>query len=219
MRTNFAALPARHLVHQGKVAASMGNTAVQALLQRFLPRSPPPLVLPGKEVAARVLPRSPALVRDYVRHVGGDPAAYARTIPPHMFPQWSVPLAAQTLEGLPYPAMLFHNGRLRAQNAPAADWRANLDVQALARDSWRRGELTAPPGGEEDADVLERFDAALARALARAGRGVVGIVTHHGMLRIVATRAGVDVHSLIPNLGGFWFDVAGGALINPELLE
>src|SRR5437762_1627853 len=42
------------------------------------------------------------------------------------------------LEGLPYPAMLFHNGRLRAENAPAADWRANLDVQALARDSWRR---------------------------------------------------------------------------------
>ena len=42
------------------------------------------------------------------------------------------------LEGLPYPALLFHNGRLRAQNAPAADWRANLDVQALARDSWRR---------------------------------------------------------------------------------
>jgi broad specificity phosphatase PhoE len=87
------------------------------------------------------------------------------------------------------------------------------------RDSWRRGELTAPPGGEEDADVLERFDTALARALASAGRGVVGIVTHHGMLRIVATRAGVDVHSLIPNLGGFWFDVAGGALTNPEPLH
>ena len=44
------------------------------------------------------------------------------------------------LEGLPYPAMLFHNGRLRAQNVPAGDWRANLDVQALARDSWRRGQ-------------------------------------------------------------------------------
>jgi two-component system phosphate regulon sensor histidine kinase PhoR len=44
------------------------------------------------------------------------------------------------LEGLPYPAMLFRNGRLRAQNVPAADWRANLDVQALARDSWRRGQ-------------------------------------------------------------------------------
>ena len=44
------------------------------------------------------------------------------------------------LEGLPYPAMLFRNGRLRAQNVPAADWLANLDVQALARDSWRRGQ-------------------------------------------------------------------------------
>ena len=32
------------------------------------------------------------------------------------------------------------------------------------------------------------------------------------MLRVVATRAGVDVHTLIPNLGGFWFDVVDGAL-------
>ena len=87
------------------------------------------------------------------------------------------------------------------------------------RDSWRRGELAAPPGGEEDVDVLERFDAALARALARAGRGVVGIVTHHGILRIVAARAGIDVHTLIPNLGGFWFDVAGGAMTNAQPLE
>jgi glucosyl-3-phosphoglycerate phosphatase len=87
------------------------------------------------------------------------------------------------------------------------------------RDAWRRGELTAPPGGEEDVDVLERFDAALSRALAQAGHGVVGIVTHHGMLRIVARRAGVDVHALIPNLGGFWFDVVGGRLANAEPLE
>src|SRR5438477_227563 len=64
------------------------------------------------------------------------------------------------------------------------------------------------------------LDAPLTPAgLARAGRGVVGIVTHHGVLRIVATRAGVDVHTLIPNLGGFWFDVAGGALINAEPVE
>ena len=87
------------------------------------------------------------------------------------------------------------------------------------RDAWRRGELTAPPGGEEDVDVLERFDAALSRALAQAGHGVVGIVTHHGMLRSVATRAGVDVHELIPNLGGFWFDVVRGQLANAEPLE
>ena len=59
---------------------------------------------------------------------------------------WGVQLWGQRqqrrrlLEGLPYPAMLFRNGHLRAQNAPAADWRANLDVLALARDSWRRGQ-------------------------------------------------------------------------------
>ena len=42
------------------------------------------------------------------------------------------------------------------------------------RAAWRRGELTAPPGGEEDADVLARFDAALAaRARARRHRGRV----------------------------------------------
>ncbi|HEV7526354.1 MAG TPA: histidine phosphatase family protein [Acidimicrobiia bacterium] len=87
------------------------------------------------------------------------------------------------------------------------------------RDAWRRGELTAPPGGEEDVDVLARFDEGLARVLAHAGSGIACIVTHHGMLRIVARRAGVDVHAVIPNLGGFWFDVVNGSLANPETLD
>ena len=64
--------------------------------------------------------------------------------------------------------------------------------------------------------MLARFDAALGRALEHTGTGIVGIVTHHGMLRLVATRAGVDVHSLIPNLGGYWFDVVDGTLKNAE---
>lgn len=87
------------------------------------------------------------------------------------------------------------------------------------RDAWRRGELTAPPGGEEDVDALARFDEGLARVLAHAGSGIACIVTHHGMLRIVARRAGVDVHAVIPNLGGFWFDVVNGSLANPETLD
>jgi broad specificity phosphatase PhoE len=87
------------------------------------------------------------------------------------------------------------------------------------RAAWRRGELTAPPGGEEDVDVLARFDEALARVLQHAGIGVACVVTHHGMLRIVASRAGADVGTLIPNLGGFWFDVAAGTLKNPEPLS
>ncbi len=84
------------------------------------------------------------------------------------------------------------------------------------RAAWRRGELAAPPGGEEDGDVLRRFDAALARVLDHAGHGIACIVTHHGMLRLVATRAGVDVHALIPNLGGYWFDVVNASLQNAE---
>ena len=52
------------------------------------------------------------------------------------------------------------------------------------RAAWRRGELSAPPGGEEDVDVLVRFDDALERVLAHAGKGIACIVTHHGMLRL-----------------------------------
>jgi broad specificity phosphatase PhoE len=86
------------------------------------------------------------------------------------------------------------------------------------RAAWRRGEVTAPPGGEDDADVLARFDTALAAALAHVGIGVLGIVTHHGILRLVANRAGADVRTVIPNLGGFWFDVVDGTLTNAEPL-
>lgn len=42
------------------------------------------------------------------------------------------------LEGLPYPALLFERDQLQAHNAPAAAWRDNLDVLALARDAWQR---------------------------------------------------------------------------------
>lgn len=84
------------------------------------------------------------------------------------------------------------------------------------RAAWRRGELDAPPGGETDAQALARFDAALHRALAHVGDGLLMIVTHHGVLRVVATRAGADIHAVIPNLGGFWFDVDDGALAHAE---
>jgi 2,3-bisphosphoglycerate-dependent phosphoglycerate mutase/probable phosphoglycerate mutase len=87
------------------------------------------------------------------------------------------------------------------------------------RAAWRHGALAAPPGGEHDDQVLERFDAALTRALAHAGPSVVAIVTHHGLLRLVATRAGADVHTLIPNLGGYWFDVVDGRVAAPVALD
>ena len=75
------------------------------------------------------------------------------------------------------------------------------------------------PAASSTASCSSRFDGALLRALAHVGDGMLGIVTHGGILRTVATRAGVDVHTLIPNLGGFWFDVVDGVLCNPIAVD
>jgi glucosyl-3-phosphoglycerate phosphatase len=82
-------------------------------------------------------------------------------------------------------------------------------------EQWRHGVIERPPGGENDEDALRRFDTALVRALAHVGTGMLGIVTHGGVLRAAARRAGTDVHTVVPNLGGFWFDVIDGELRNP----
>jgi probable phosphoglycerate mutase len=82
------------------------------------------------------------------------------------------------------------------------------------RDAWRRGEIHCPPGGETDTVVFERFDAAMARV--RAGALPAVLVTHGGVLRLIATRAGVAVDELMPNLGGYWFSCNGDGLADPE---
>ena len=83
--------------------------------------------------------------------------------------------------------------------------------------AWRRGELTTVPGGEDDDAVLARFDEAIVGALTTGFPALV--VTHHGGLRLVATRAGADVHALIPNLGGYWFTVEESRLADPTPLD
>jgi broad specificity phosphatase PhoE len=80
------------------------------------------------------------------------------------------------------------------------------------RAAWRRGEVSAPPGGETDAAVLERVHAALARIDAASPPGPILVVTHHGVLRMLSTQAGVAVTELIPNLGGRWFDLDGAVV-------
>ncbi len=111
------ALPFKHLRHQLPVIASLGSTALHALRAPKTGSAPP--VVPGPEIVKTIAPRPAALVRDYVRHVGGDPAAYRGVLPPHLFPQWGFPLAARTLEGLPYPLARVLNGGCRLEvNAP-----------------------------------------------------------------------------------------------------
>ena len=78
-----------------------------------------PLTLPSAEIVEKIPPLAGDLVRDYVRHVGGDPNAYRGTIPAHLFPQWGFPLAARTLKGIPYPMLKVLNGGCRVeQRAP-----------------------------------------------------------------------------------------------------
>jgi acyl dehydratase len=77
------------------------------------PTGMPPL--PSPEVTAVLPPRPADLVRDYIRHTGGDPTAYKGLVPPHLFPQWGFPLTARTLEGIPYPLVRVLNGGCRLE--------------------------------------------------------------------------------------------------------
>jgi MaoC like domain len=114
------ALSPQHLRHQGRVLAALGGTALEAGLRRLgLSRPAAASAAPGPEIVAEVPAPPAALVRDYLRFVGGDPAAYKGRVPAHLFPHWGIPLAAQTLRGLPYPLMRVMNGGCRLQmNAP-----------------------------------------------------------------------------------------------------
>lgn len=111
----------RHIVHQHRVIGSLSGVVLRAVLQRLERGEKLLEALPGPELEAEIAPLPAALIRDYVRHVNGDPRAYARTVPPHLFPHWSLPLAAQTLRKLPYPLLRVLNGGCRLElNAPLA---------------------------------------------------------------------------------------------------
>ena len=45
------------------------------------------------------------------------------------------------------------------------------------------------------------------------------VVTHGGVLRLIANRAGVPEAALLPNLGGYWFTVEGSRLVDPQPLD
>jgi probable phosphoglycerate mutase len=103
------------------------------------------------------------------------------------------------------------------------EWQGHSREEIVARwprerEAWRRGELAAPPGGETDAEVLDRVHEALARIDATNPPGPVLIVSHHGVVRLLSSQAGVVVTELIPNLGGRWFDWDGTVLHASEAL-
>ncbi len=122
---------------------------------------------------------------------------------------------AEIIAGILGAEVLSHDG-LRERNA--GEWAGHTADEIDERWpglrlAWRRGELARIPGGEEDEHVLARVEPAIAEILT--GPKPALIVTHHGVLRLIATRAGAAIDTLIPNLGGYWFHTDGSVLSNP----
>jgi acyl dehydratase len=107
----------RHVLRQGPMLATLGQTAVTAIIQSLDKNAlnKPALVAPTPEVVRVFPPHANDLLDDYIRHVGGDAKAYAKTVPPHFFPQWAMPVAAATLKDAPYPMTRVLNGGCRME--------------------------------------------------------------------------------------------------------
>jgi hypothetical protein len=117
-----------HVLEQGPVLQALGKAALTSFKKPSASAVPS---MPGPWLEATVRPRSAELLRDYIRHVGGDPAAYRQTVPAHLFPQWTFPLGARLLQGLPYPLTKILNAGCRMeQNAPLP---AGEDLRIRAR--------------------------------------------------------------------------------------
>lgn len=103
----------KQILHQGPV--------IRTLLQAVADAAPlGSLFSPGDARASTrtihkeaLPPRSPDLVKDYVRHVGGEPSWYRGILPAHMFPQWGFPVMTKTLRSLDYSLIKILNAGCR----------------------------------------------------------------------------------------------------------
>jgi len=128
------ALPTKHIIHQRAVIASLGGTVLSAALSSLRKsgsKATTPPATPGPEIRQTIAARPTSLVRDYIKHVGGDPSAYKGVLPPHLLPQWGFPLAAKTLRDIPYPMQRVLNGGCRLEvNGPLpADEALNVSAR------------------------------------------------------------------------------------------
>jgi acyl dehydratase len=131
----------RHILEQGPVLRALASVAVAVVSGR--PKQAP--VVPGPWVSATLPPRSPALIRDYLRHVGGDPSWYRDRLPAHLFPQWGFPLASQALSVVPYPLERVMNAGCRFEQHAALPASEPLEVKARIEsidDDGRRALIT-----------------------------------------------------------------------------
>lgn len=163
--------------HQLPMLATIGRAVVGALKQRVRPA--PDVQLPGPVLTERVSPRDPALVASFLAHVGSRPGTWEGQLPPHFFPQWTFPLLARGLEGLPYSPLTMLNGgcRLTVNRALPMDEALDIEVQltdieddgrlAVMTERCTTGTATAPKALE-----IEFFT--VARLKRRSSTGAAG---------------------------------------------
>ena len=103
----------RHILEQGPVIAGLVRTVWGSLNNGHLGDAS--LSTPTPQITQELKPRSSTLVRAYIRHVGGQPSHYTKTLPPHLFPQWAFPVAGRCLSQIPYPILKVVNGGCRME--------------------------------------------------------------------------------------------------------
>ena len=149
-------VPFRHVFQQGPVIAAIARGAIAAARGPATHSAP---TTPGPWIEEKLPPRPDDLIRDYVRHVGGDPSSYRNEVPPHLFPQWVFPLQARALEGIPYPMQKVLNGGCRLKVVAPLPTREALVVRTRLEgidDDGRRAviHLVALTGTRSDAELL-----------------------------------------------------------------
>lgn len=96
--------------------ATLGKTAARALFRAAVPRHKrSTLITPGPDHRRTFSPVPDSLLDAYIAHLGGDPRAYRGIVPPHFFPHWVMPVAAEAIKNLPYPILRVVNAGCRMQ--------------------------------------------------------------------------------------------------------
>ncbi|MGE5596637.1 MAG: histidine phosphatase family protein [Hyphomicrobiales bacterium] len=108
--------------------------------------------------------------------------------------------------------------RLRERNV--GEWSGLTEAEVEARfpgmlGRWRTGELDRIPGGESNAEVLERALAAVRDLRSGPADGWTIAVTHGGLIRVLERHVGVHSER-IPNLCGRWLHFEGTEITGGE---
>ena len=109
----------KHVLEQGPMLRALGKVALSTLRPEKSGSGQPQC--PTAWIERDVPSPSRALVRDFVRNVGGDPSAYRDEIPFHLFPQWGLALASRAVSEAAYPMARVMNAGCSAEiRAPLA---------------------------------------------------------------------------------------------------